>query len=147
MADVAVVIYDGKIEAMTAPGGMVFRWAYQRRKRVERIAKQLCPKRSGNLRDSIEGEYTKVPNGVVMYVRAGGLTTITQNGRSYAEYVHEGTLDKIIVAIPPTPYMVLRPGTSTLTGIAYGTRRRTQVAGQRPQPFLSQALYVVMQDL
>ncbi|HEU4911402.1 MAG TPA: hypothetical protein VFV76_05860, partial [Actinomycetes bacterium] len=137
MADVEVVIYDGKIEAMTAPGGMVFKWAYQRRKRVERIAKQLCPVRSGNLRDSIEGEYTKVPNGVVMYVRAGGLSTITQNGRSYAVYVHEGT-EGLITAHPPKPYMVLRPGISKKTGVAYGRLRKKAVAGQDAQPFLSQ---------
>jgi hypothetical protein len=147
MADVEVVIYDHKIEAMTAPGGMVFKWAYQRRKRVERIARQLCPVRSGNLRDSIEGEYTKVPGGVVMYVRAGGLSTITQNGRSYAEYVHNGTLDKLIVPHAPNPYMILKPGYSSKTGISYGRRRRRWVYGQDPQPFLSQALYVVMQDL
>lgn len=147
MADVEVIIYDGKIEAMTAPGGMVFKWAYQRRKRVERIARQLCPVRTGNLRDSIEGEYTKVPGGVVMYVRAGGLTTITQNGRSYSEYVHNGTHDKAIVPKPPNQFMLLRPGISKKTGVAYGRVKKRRVGGQDPQPFLSQALYTVMRDL
>jgi hypothetical protein len=130
MADVVVRIDDAKIFGMASPGGMVWRWAFQRRRRVERVAKGLAPVRTGRLRESISGSYDPAPpDQVIMKVTASA---------SYARYVHEGT-----GRIFPRHSKVLR----IPAGNGYPKITRPSVRGQRAQPFLSEALYIVMADL
>lgn len=129
MAEVRVVVYDSVITAMSEPGGMVFKWAYQRRQKVERLAKTLAPKRTGHMASKISASYDKVPNGVVMYVTSPV---------HYSAWVHEGTrpfLSENKMFIPPNP--PFWPNAS------YVYFRR----GQRAQPFLRQALEVVIHSL
>ena len=128
---VYVEVYDSKIEAMSAPGGMVFKWAYQRSRKIERLAKAAAPKRTGRLAASISSSYDKVPNGVIMRVSAGA---------SYARYVHEGTYGPIVS--PRGRKMFLHPAWG-----GHPTMHKWAVNGQRPQPFLAEALHVVMRDL
>jgi hypothetical protein len=137
MADVHVVIYESRITAWSMPGGMVYKWAYQKRVRLEALAKAGAPKRTGALAASVSGHYDKVPNGLMMSVSADA---------GYAAAVHEGTLG---ANIRPKngEYMRLRPGTSKRTGRSYGFLYKKRVRGQRPQPFLADALDTVIRGL
>ena len=70
-SDFELVIYDSKIIAMSLPGGQTWRWARQRRGRVERLAKMNVRSRTGELARSIYGYYEPAPpNQVVMEVHA-----------------------------------------------------------------------------
>lgn len=132
-SDVTLVIYDSKIIAMSLPGGPVWRWARQRSKRVERLAKLNVGKRSGRTERSIEASYNagaSRPHDVVMEVSAG---------TEYALFHHEGTTG------PITPV-----GSRFMVLPAWGpwpTLRATSVRGQRANPFLFDALREVMRDL
>jgi hypothetical protein len=130
-ADVDIYIYDGKIILMSQPGGQIWRWAYQRRGRVERLAKVNAPIRSGELARSIEASYEPAaPHDVVMEVAATA---------DYALFVHEGTDGPIF---PRESKRLFLP--------AWGPFRQSfprYVRGQRAQPFLADALREVMRDL
>jgi hypothetical protein len=123
-----VVIYEPVLTAMSSPGGSVFKWAYQRRKRVERLAKLYAPKATGNMARQITSSYEKVPNGVIMYVTSPAW---------YSIYPHEGTA-------PYVHYKKMRIPPLNKTGRPIYTYAR---AGQRAKPFLTQALDTVMADL
>ena len=128
--DVRLVIYDTGIAAMSYPGGQIWRWAYQRRTRVERVAKSMAPVRTGELRRSIYGSYEPAPpQHVVMEVHAGA---------EHALWVHEGTGPFISAG---GDLMRLRPGNGH--GVVY----KRVVRGQMPNPFLERALELVMRDL
>lgn len=139
-----VFIYDSKITAMSHPGGMVWKWAYQRRKRVEHLAKVKAPKRTGRLARSISGDYNKVPNGVVMHVTATA---------DYSIFVHEGTGHWVGRPDIRSKRMLDRRGRSPAKmhlQPAWGGHPemwRATVRGQEPQPFLEDALDTVMRDL
>ena len=131
MADVDIVIYDSKIIAMSLPGGQTWRWARQRRARVERIAKMNVRSRTGELSRSIYGYYEPgPPNQIIMEVHAE---------TDYALYVHEGTTGPI--TSDSGERMYLPPWGP------YKARRVHAVRGQRANPYLADALEEVMLDL
>jgi hypothetical protein len=125
-----VIIYDPVLTAMSEPGGMVWKWAYQRSRKVERLAKTFAPKATGNMARQITSSYDKVPNGVVMYVESPAW---------YSIYPHEGTSPWV----NPTK-MRIPPGAGTKGGRPTYTYFRR---GQRAKPFLTDALITVMRDL
>lgn len=122
-----VIIYDPVLTAMSHPGGMVFKWAYQRNKKVERLAKLYAPKDTGNMARQITSSYQKVPNGVVMYV---------ESPAKYSIYPHEGTQD-----YKHWKKMRIPPGVGTKGHRPVYTYFRR---GQRAKPFLTDALRAVM---
>jgi hypothetical protein len=131
MADVDLVIYDSKIIAMSLPGGQTWRWARQRRARVERLAKMNVRSRSGELSRSIHGYYEPAPpNQVIMEVHAEA---------PHALWVHEGTDGPITSESGARMYL---PPYGPWSG-----RRVHQVRGQQANPFLADALEEVMLDL
>lgn len=138
-------VNDRSITAMSLPGGDVWKYAYQRRRRIERRAKQLCPKRSGSLRASVTGFFFPAPiDHIQMQVLAGG---------HYAKYVHEGTGPQF-----GPRELHGHPGQGSKGRWRPGMQRafqrkrwpggtKTGVSGQHPTPFLSDALHEVMRDL
>lgn len=135
--DVDIVIYDSKIAAMSLPGGQIWRWARQRRARVERLAIRKCPRRYGTLASTIRGTYNPgPPEQVIMEIHAGDEWVAP-----YAVWVHEGTHGPI-TSHGSWP-MKLRPYPPRYPH----TIEKYEVAGQRPQPFLQEALIEVMRSL
>lgn len=132
MPETRIVIYDSAIAAMSLPGGSTWRWAFQRRRRVERLAKEFAPSRTGEMKRSIFGYYEPArPNQIVMEVWC-------QN--DHAIYVHEGTTGPILPR--DHKYMVLKPAYGP-----YPISLQRSVRGQNAQPFLDNALQAVMRDL
>ena len=128
--DVRLVIYDSGIAAMSLPGGAIWRWARQRSVRVERTAKAFAPIRTGELRRSIYATYEpSPPKEVIMEVHATAY---------YAQYVHEGTFGPILPRSGKFLKFKGRDGHNVYA---------RSVSGQRPQPFLTDALLLVMADL
>lgn len=125
-----VIIYDPVLTAMSEPGGMVWKWARQRSRKVERLAKVYAPKRTGNMARQITSSFQKVPNGTVMYVESPAW---------YSVFPHDGTspwVNHRKMKIPPGP------GVKSKRTIYTYAR-----AGQRSKPFLTDALITVMRDL
>ena len=81
MPTVRVVVYDSAIEAMSLPGGQVYKWTRQRAQRIRTLAIKKAPKRTGLLRESIHSRYEKPANGTIFYVGSDVY---------YAKWVHEG---------------------------------------------------------
>lgn len=135
MAEYRLVVYDGAIAAMSLPGGATWRWAYQRRRRIERTARQFAPSRSGQMKNSIFGYYEPArPNQIVMEVWCQS---------DHAIYVHEGTASPEFPSIfPQTANFLSLPPYGRYPHI-----RAHSVRGQRANPFLANALTSVMRDL
>jgi hypothetical protein len=127
---VRLIIYDTVIKSWSLPGGMTWRWARQRAVRIERLAKGNVHSRSGELAASISVDPEGArPNQVIMNVRAGA---------EHGLWVHEGTRGPITA------------GGKWMHLPAWGPHPATyakSVRGQRANPFLSDALEVVMRDL
>lgn len=122
--DVRVVVYDSRIEAMSEPGGDVFRYAQAKARRAAAYSKEIAPKRTGHLAASIRHDTRHVRHGAVGRIRATA---------RYAVWVHEGTGPVVGKAMWMPKYK-------------YGTLRhwRYERAGQRPQPFLLEGLRLSM---
>lgn len=71
------------ISAMTLPTGTIYKFATQRRRRIETLAKRICPERSGDMARSIEGRYKKDD----LFAADWDVSANTH----YARFVHEGT--------------------------------------------------------
>lgn len=135
MADVEIVIYDSAIAAMSLPGGSVWKFAHQRRTRVERIAKSTAPVRTGDLRAGIYATFEPAkPKNVIMEVHSGA---------GHSLWVHEGTKNNGLGYIRP------RNAKRLILPAGYGHRRHSlkKVHGQRANPWLRRALQEVMRDL
>lgn len=135
-ADIFIEVYDSAIHAMSDPGGIVFKWAYQRRSKVERLAKVNAPVRSGHLRNSISASYEHVPGGVVMDVSAKA---------PYAVYVHEGTAPHVIgpSSAPRLVFFWVKKGRTFVGRVGQTVNH----PGTKPDPFLELALEEVMHEL
>lgn len=125
--NVRVVVYDSRIEAMSMPGGDVYRYANEKARRAAAFAKEIAPKRTGHLAATIRHDTRHVRHGAVGRVRATA---------RYAIYVHEGTHGPILphgsfLWVPKSRGSRLR-------------RRMPSVSGQRPQPFLLEGLRLSM---
>lgn len=124
---VRVVVYDSRIQAMSAPGGDVYRYAQGKARTTAATAKAFAPKRTGRLAASIRTDTRTVRQGAVGRVRANA---------PYAIYVHEGTTGPIT-----------SPTGRLWVPVARGAWRRRwmdSVSGQAANPFLSRALSVAM---
>jgi len=134
-ADVRLVIYDSRIAAMSLPGGQIWRFAYQRRTKVERLAKATAPVRTGDLRAGIYATYEpSKPKTVIMEVHSGARHSL---------WVHEGTAHAGMGYIRP------RSAKRLILPAGYGHRRHAlkKVRGQKPNPWLERSLVAVMRDL
>lgn len=128
-SSVRVVIYDSEIWRMSLPGGQIFRWTLKRRERVEMKAVMNAPFRTGTLRRSIHGEYhPRSRNHIYMEVHAGA---------EHGLWVHEGTRPEITASGP------WQMGPLPPWGV-HDAKYLWVVKGQRPQPFLRDALESVM---
>lgn len=128
---VRVVVYDSRIQAMSAPGGDVFRYAQRKAQRTASFAKAFAPKRTGRLAAGIRSDTRTVVQGAV------GRTRSTAH---YSAYVHEGTTGPIVATNSEKGLWVPRR--------KYGYKRgwRDSVAGQRANPFLDRALSASMKE-
>lgn len=133
MADFRLVVYDSAIAAMSLPGGQTWRWARQRRNRIERLAKAQVGVRTAELKHSIYGTYEPGrPNQIVMEVWAG---------TNYALYHHEGFGPKVM---PRGSYMYLP---AYPAGGYFHTTKTSYRSGFRGNAFLRDPLLLVMGDL
>lgn len=104
-------------------------------RRVETRAKQKCPVRSGNLRNSIRVSQETTPAGRVFTISANA---VNDRGVAYAKFVTQGTKSQGRNYIYPKTAPVLY----------FRSRGRTwalkRVHGQKKQPFLEEALREVI---
>lgn len=140
--DVVVVIYDNRITAMNYPGGMIWRWAFQKSRRIERLAKLYAPKRTGRLAESVSSHYTgSSRDNTIMTVSAGGPRA------PHAIYVIKGTKDfqgrTRLGRFAPRGYIY--PTHSRALNLPWGPRAR--VRGQAANDFLSRAMGDVIRTL
>lgn len=148
MAEVRVIIYDSRIEAMSLPGGQVYRWGRQRAQHMRTLARRYAGKRTGLLRATMYSEYIKAPHGAHFFVG-------TRTG--YGVYPHEGTGGQ-----PGGPLfrkrMEGRPGQASkgfwhpgmqhaLPGGRWPPVVSGPIRGQRAQKFLTRAMTDVMATL
>ena len=124
---VRVVVYDSRIQAMSAPGGDVYRYAQGKARTTAALAEVEAPKRSGRRAASFRTDPRTVRNGAVARVRANA---------HYAVYVHEGTTGPITghsgrLWVPVAPRSAKR-------------RWMDSVSGQSANPFLARALSASM---
>lgn len=128
MADIVrVIVYDSVITAWSLPGGMTWRYARQKAQRTGTLGRAFAPKRSGQMAAGVESHYEgSTRDSVSMVVSAP----------APALWVHEGTQGPI----RPTAgtYLRLKPGGG------YGVVYAKEVRGQRANPFLAEALDVVI---
>jgi hypothetical protein len=135
MSTVRVVIFDHALDAMHAPGGMIYEEMRRNAREVAFLAKLDAPVRTGRLAASIrmssEGRASR--RKVSFVVRADAL---------HAGWVHEGTYGPIT----PTTFPYMRGPAFP----EYGERGtspkiyRREVAGQSAQPFLMNNVRYVM---
>lgn len=133
MSEVFITIYDTRIQEMDAKGGMVNRYVVRKTREVEAIAKLGCPVRSGRLHRSITSSVS---------MTLGGCNGDVSVGAYYGMWVMHGT-----TTIHGSPKMRVPKHRGLLRGadLPIGSvKYRTRVAGQRPQPFLEEALDAVM---
>jgi hypothetical protein len=133
MADrIRVVIHDSRIQGMGMPGGDVWKFTRRLARETESVARGNCPFGGptagyppGTLFRAHYVSVTPLPHGCLGYVG---------NHAPHALWVHEGTR---------TP---ITPTTSKWLKIPWGRGHvfRRAVRGQRSQPWLSNALHVVM---
>jgi hypothetical protein len=125
--EVRVVVYDSRIQAMSAPGGMVFKYANEKARRAAAFGKEMAPKRTMRMANSIRHDTRTVRNGAVGRVRV----TVP-----YARYVIKGTDGPIFpdgefLWVPVAPRAVKR-------------RRMPSVSGQSANNFMERALAASM---
>lgn len=135
--EVTVVIYDSKITAMNAPGGMVYRYTDNKTKAGVRFAKAFAPKRSGNLANKIEPDVRQTSRDrVVGRVRSRA---------RYSTWVHEGTVQFGLIYPKNGKYLSI-PRTSAHAWNVKGHGRilKPFVHGQTANPFLERALRAAM---
>lgn len=128
---VRVVVYDSRIQAMSAPGGDVFRYAQHKAQRAAAYGKAFAPKRTGALAAGIRSDTRTVVQGAVGRARSTA---------RHSAWVHEGTYGPIVATHSPEGMWVPRR--------KFGFRRgwRQEVAGQRANPFLDRALSAAMKE-
>lgn len=126
--EVEVVIYDSVITAFSLPGGIVWRYGYQKAQRTERVARGNIKSRSGYLAAHTHARYEGS--------RRDQAIMVVESEADYAVYVHEGTHGPIM----STNHRFLRLS----PGGGYGVVYARQVAGQRANPYLRDALEEVM---
>lgn len=122
--EVRVVVYDSRIQAMSAPGGMVYRYASDKGRKAAAYAKEEAPKRTRYLANNIRHDTRTVRNGAVSRARSTAY---------YSTWVHEGTGDVEGKAM----WMPKWKG---------GTLRvwRYERAGQKANPFMLRGLRMSM---
>jgi hypothetical protein len=135
MSTVRVVIFDHALDAMHAPGGMIYEEMRRNAREVAFLAKLDAPKRTGRLAASIRmsSETRTSRRRVGFVVRADA---------PHASWVHEGTYGPIT----PTTFPYMRVPAFPERG-ARGTSPsifRREVAGQAAQPFMRNNLEYVM---
>jgi hypothetical protein len=123
---VRVVVYDSRIDAMSLPGGDVFRYAQTKARRAAAYAQEFAPVRTGYLRSQIRHDTRPVAHGAVGRARATAY---------YSAWVHEGT-----DTITNGPMWVPKRKMGTLRVWM------DEVAGQRAQPFLARGLTAAMNE-
>ena len=133
--EVTVVVYDSKITAFNAPGGMVYRYVDNKTDAGVRFAKLFAPKRSGRL-----------AGGVRKDVRQTSKDRVVGRVRSTARHsawVHEGTYGPIY---PKNGRYLSVPRTAAHPWNARGHGRilKPFVRGQAANPFLERALRAAM---
>lgn len=133
MAEVYVRIYDNRIKALNAPGQPVGRYVASKGRAIEGFAKAQAPKRSGRLARSIEAQPVKW--------RGHRSSVQVSVSAPYALFVHEGTGPWIF---PNTANYLSVPKYPSITGVRVPRMRMLFVRGQRAQPFLREALDLVM---
>lgn len=132
---VTVVVYDSVITAMSLPGGMVWRYGFQKARRTATLARAGAPKRTGQMAASIDAEYEGSER---------DSATMRVSADAPALWVHEGTQgsnpdEKNIK--PRGKYLRLSPGGG------YGVVYAKAVRGQKAQPFLTDALEAVIRTV
>lgn len=129
----SVRVFDSRVDAMSEPAGDVWRWTRQQSRETAELASILAPVgQTGRLASNIDYSVTPVPHGCV------GTATAAMR---YAEWVHEGTgvYGPIGIPITPTSGQIMVFRWWQFDGGSKVWKLRS-VRGQRPQPFLSQAL-------
>lgn len=126
-SSVRVVVYDTRIQGMNVPGGEVNNYVRRKVGLTAVLAQEKAPVRTGRLKAGIRTDVRTVRNGTVGRVRSTA---------KHSLWVHEGTTGPIFG----------NAGFLWVPSSKYGTRRvrRSEVAGQRANPFLAEALDVVM---
>lgn len=124
---VRVVVYDTRIQGMSAPGGDVNNYVRRKTGLTAAVAQVNAPVRTGTLKRGIRTDVRTVRQGAVGRVRSTA---------RHSTWVHEGTYGPIL----PHGDFLWVPGRKG------GTRRvkMPEVAGQRANPFLADALRTVM---
>jgi hypothetical protein len=125
--EVRVVVYDSRIQAMSAPGGQVFRYASEKTRRAAAFSKETAPKRTGHLAGTIRHDTRTVRNGAVGRVRVGA---------PYATFVIHGTPSPIY---PHGDFLWVPKFHGSLYRV-----KRDSVAGQRANNFLERGLRASM---
>lgn len=112
-----------------------------RAQRVEKLAKVLCPKRTGTLASTIQMDQSRTELGTYSFgytVRAGGPRA------PYMEYVHDGVAAHVLPKRPGNPYSPGRPVIwyRSPGGARLGLYSQGPIShpGQRAQPFLTSAI-------
>jgi hypothetical protein len=130
---VYIRVYDSRIMEMNRPGGITGKYIHNKGQTIERFAKVQAPKRSGNLARSIN-------LGPHRWRGHRSSIEVSANAR-YAKWVHNGTYGPIY---PTTHEYLAVPKFRSITGAKVPRVLRRTVDGQRPQPFLREALAFVM---
>jgi hypothetical protein len=141
MAEARLVVYDTRIETMAAPGGSIWEWVGDKCREVRAEAIAGAPMRTGYLKGSIRVDRRKLVRGCVGRVRATAY---------YASWVHDGTgyqwAPRELHGEPgPGSKGRWRPGME----LQFKSKRwpggsLAGVRGQKAQPFLKDALDLVM---
>jgi putative component of toxin-antitoxin plasmid stabilization module len=123
--EVRVVVYDSRIDAMSLPGGDIFRYTERKVRQTAIRAKGNVRSRTGRLAGSIRGDVRPLAKGMVVgRVRAG---------MYYAAWVHEGTTGPIYPESSSYLLVPIRKGSTR-------KMKRAWVHGQDANPFLEDAL-------
>lgn len=130
---VDVIVYDSAITAMVYPGGLVWRWANQKSRRVATLAKANAPKRTGQMAASISSYYVRSERDQV---------EVGVSADSPAAWVHEGTARNGTGYIYPDGRFLRLPAEA-----GHPVTYLRRVRGQAAQPFLEDALEAVIRTL
>lgn len=146
---VRVNVYNHVLYEMNLPGGPIWKWTNRLMNEVEVTASTLAPRRTGRLANTLRASTTPVGQLGIQ----GTVTTRVY----YAMWVHKGTGNHSTSAYGLARSLVSRRGTrfGAITSRhgkmmpipAWGRYRAFYagvVSGQKPQPFLRDALITVM---
>jgi len=123
--NVRVVVYDSRINAMSMPGGDIYRYTERKVRQTTIRAKGNVKSRTGRLAGSIRGDVRPLARGMIVgRVRAG---------MYYAAWVHEGTTGPIYPESASYLLVPARKGSARKV-------KRAWVNGQAANPFLEDAL-------